>query len=272
MPEAANRSFLKVVAKTFAIIDALAQTESGAGVTELSRKLKHPKATVFRILFTLQRLGYAKKNDSTEAYQLTDQVEVFTRHGIRRTLRRAARPFLERLLGRFEQTVNLGVLERDQILYVEILEGLRSIRMAATVNTYAPIHSTALGKALLAFLDPSQAERLLRERPLARLTPKTMTSVALLLHHLKKVRACGFAVDNEETEVGARCVAAPILDSLSKPLAAISVSGPTSHMKTGQIEEIAKAVREACRKISAQIGIVSAPVAGSQVVSADSLR
>jgi IclR family transcriptional regulator, KDG regulon repressor len=271
MPEVANRSFLKVVAKTFAVVDALAQTESGARITELSRKLKQPKATVFRILFTLQKLGYTEKNQSTEAYQLTDQMEVFTRHGIRRTLRRTARPFLERLLGRFEQTVNLGVLDQDQILYVEILEGLRSIRMAATVSTYAPIHSTALGKAILAYLDVSQAERLLKERPLTRFTPKTLTSLPFLLNHLKKVRQRGYAVDNEETEVGARCVAATIFDSLGRPFAGISVSGPTSHMKTGQLEEVATAVREACRKISRQMGVVSAPVARPRPVSADCL-
>src|SRR5690349_4444935 len=123
-----NRSFLKAVAKTFAVIEALAETKSGAGVSELSRKLKQPKATVFRILYTLQELGYARKHPSTESYHLTDQVEGLAGGRRKVALKRVARPAMERLLGRFEQTVNLAILDLglDQVQYIEMLEGLRS--------------------------------------------------------------------------------------------------------------------------------------------------
>lgn len=252
-----DRNFLKVVAKTFYIIRELANAKTGAGITELSRKLGQPKATVFRILFTLQELGYVRKDAATGAYALTEEFRVLRGDEVRQTLRRAARPFLERLLGKFEQTVNLAVLDRSQALYLEILEGLRSIRMAANVNTYAPIHSTALGKAILAFLAPAEAKEILSGRPLAKLTPKTITSVPILLEHLAEVRRRGYAVDNEENELGARCVAAPVFAYHGRPLGAISVSGPVSHMRHAHISEIAQTVRESCRKVSERMGFAN---------------
>jgi DNA-binding IclR family transcriptional regulator len=254
-----NPSFLKVVGKTFAVIEALVDTKAGVGVSELSRKLRWPKATVFRILYTLQELGYVRKDPLTETYHLTDQMEALTGGRVKVALKRVARPGMERLLGRFEQTVSLAILDPNlgQVQYLEMLEGLRSIRMAAKVNTYALLHSTALGKSVLAFLDPLAVDRILSVTPPVRLTPKTMTSIPTLLNHLRKVRDRGYAVDNEENELGARCVAAPIFDSRGAPFAAISVSGPVSHMKNTQLDQMAAAVRRECAKISEQFGYTS---------------
>jgi IclR family transcriptional regulator, KDG regulon repressor len=266
-----NRSFLKVVAKTFAVVEALAETKAGAGVTELSRKLNQPKATVFRVLYTLQELGYVQKLPSTESYRLTDQLEGLAGGRIKVALKRAARPAMERLLGRFEQTVNLAILDQGhgQVQYLEMLEGLRSIRMAATVNTYAPLHATAVGKSILAFLDPVTVDQVLTRNPPVKLTPKTITSVPALLTHLRKVRDRGYAVDNEETELGARCIAAPIFDSRGVPFAAISVSGPLSHIKHSQLDQVAAVVRRECGRISEQLGYISARARAGDPESAD---
>ena len=245
-----NPYFLKVVAKTFRVIEMMAQNASGMKLSQLARELNQPKATVFRILYTLKELGYVKQDASTETYQVTREVGWLTQNELQETLRRTARPFLERLLAHFEQTVCLAMLDQDQLLYIKIMEGLRSIRMAATVNTYAPLHSTALGKAILSCLDLAEVEDVLKQRPPIPLTPNTITSVRVLIKHLAQVREQGYAVDNEESEEGARCVGAAICNSESKPLAAISVSGPTSHMPGDRISEIASEVREACQRIS----------------------
>jgi DNA-binding IclR family transcriptional regulator len=111
----------------------------------------------------------------------------------------------------FEQTVSLAVLDDDQLLYIEILDGLRSIRMNATVNSYAPLHCTSLGKAILSQLPAEEGRRLLTRGPLAKPTPKTITSITRLERHLAEVRAQGYARDDEETEEGASCVSAAIL-------------------------------------------------------------
>lgn len=256
MAEQVNPSYLKVVAKTFRVIETLSQAKSGMPLSELARRVEQPKATVFRILFTLKQLGYIEQDRSSETYKLSPERNWQTQNEVRETLKAIARPHMERILARFEQTVCLGMLDQSQVLYIEILEGLRSIRMAATVNAYAPVHSTSLGKSILAFLEASEAEAILRRKPVTRLTGKTITSMGLLKRHLALVRKRGYAVDNEESERGARCVGAPIYNIEGRPFAAMSVSGPVSYIQGELVPVIAEALKDACGKISRQMGYI----------------
>jgi DNA-binding IclR family transcriptional regulator len=259
MTERVNPSYLKVVAKTFRVIETLSHAKSGFPLSELARQVEQPKATVFRILFTLKQLGYVEQDPTSETYKLSRQGYWQTQNELRGTLKSIARPHMERILARFEQTVCLGMLDQNQILYIEILEGLRSIRMAATVNAYAPVHSTSLGKSILAFLEAPEAEAILSRKPVTKLTGKTITSVGVLKRHLAWVRKKGYAVDNEETERGARCVGAPIYNNEGRPFAAVSVSGPISYIQGELVSEIAGTLRDACGKISRQMGYVAKP-------------
>jgi DNA-binding IclR family transcriptional regulator len=245
---------LKVVAKTFRVMELLADAREGSGVTALARGIEQPKATVFRILATLSQLGYTKKDNSSNSYSLTPKIKRLVHGEMRETLCQAARPFMERLLSRFEQTVNLAMLEHDQVVYVDMLEGLRSIRMSATVDTYAPVHCTAIGKSIAAFLPPETTSQILRARPMTRLTPNTIQTLPALQKHLELVRSRGYAIDDEETEIGARCVAAPICGPTGLPFAALSVSGPTSHLRGQELNVIAKAVKQSTQRISAKLG------------------
>lgn len=258
MRESKNPNYLKVVAKAFHLLEAMPEAGSSVSLSRLARQLQQPKATTFRILYTLQELGYVQQDHVKGTYQLGERISWFARNKTREAIKSAARPWMEHLLSSFEQTVNLGVMDRERVLYVEILEGLRTIRLAATINTYAPLHSTALGKSLLAFLEPHDAELALQKHSLTRFTKKTITVIPNLMNHLKQVRKQGFAIDNEETELGARCIAAPLRDSTGKPIAAISVSGPTSHVRGVRRREIAQAVLDASQKISEQLGFATA--------------
>jgi DNA-binding IclR family transcriptional regulator len=250
-----DRNILKVVAKTFRVIEVTAQHSDGIQLGELARKCeKAPKATIFRILHTLKALGYVQQDEASGAYRLTNELAWLGRSETRDTLKRAARPHLERLRSQFEQTVGLAVLDHDQLLYIEILEGLRSVRMNATVNTYAPLHSTSLGKAILSRLDADEVERILGRKPLGKLTANTITSLAHLERHLAEVRSQGHAVDDEETEEGARCVGAVICSRKGKPVGAVSVSGPLSSISLERIPVIAREVKKACRSISELLG------------------
>ena len=231
----------------------MARSRTGVRVSDLSRRLDQPKATVFRILRALEELGYAQQDAATRAYMMTDKIAWLTSNGTRETLRQLVRPFMERLQTRFEQTVNLAVFDQDQVRYIEILDGICSIPRAPVVNGRAPLHSTAVGKSILAFLDEKEIGRLLKWGSLPRLSPKTITSSTALLEPLRRVRERGYAVDNEETATGARCVGAPIFSREGRPIAALSVSGPTSHINHWEIGEIAGAVTEVCREVSSQI-------------------
>lgn len=248
-------NYLKVVAKTFWLLEAVSADGGGSHVTDLSRHLRMPKATVFRILYTMCRLGYIKQDPQTGIYRLTDKVARLSVGESRiETLRRLARPAMEQLLVRFEQTVNLGVLQIGQIYIADMLEGLRSIRMSATVSTYQPVYCTALGKSIAAFLKRAELEEVLGRSPLRAFTNKTITSVPALVRQLSRVHQNGYAVDNEETDGGARCVGAPIFGEDGIPFAAISVSGPISHIQGDRIREIGEALKAATKEVSAKLG------------------
>jgi DNA-binding IclR family transcriptional regulator len=249
-------NFLRALESAFRVLEIMARSENGVHVSEVARTLQLPKATVFRILFTLQEIGYARKDPASRAYVTVRGAGWVNHDEGRETLRRVARPYMEKMLSRFEQTVNLAVLDRGQVLYTEILEGLRSIRMSANVNTYAPVHATGVGKSMLAFLHPVEAEEILKKKALAKLTPKTITSIRAQLKTFKRIREQGYAIDNEEAETGARCVAAPIFNSQGRPTAAMSVSAPVSYMTPSVVAQVSQTLADATRKISGQLGFV----------------
>jgi len=244
-----------VIAKALRLIEALAQADSSVRLGELARAVGQPKTTVFRILATLTQEGYVQHAPGSDAYELTDRINLLTRNRAEETVRQTARPFLGRLLARFEQTVNLGVLDRNQIRYIEIQEGLRSVHSSPTVNTFAPVHCTALGKVALAFLPPGEARRILEANaPLQKFTERTITSARGLARELSRIRKQGFAVDHEEMERGEQCVGAPILGSNGELLAAFSISGPVSVLRGKTLREAAQALKQCTQTISSQMG------------------
>jgi len=254
-PRSTDPNYLRVVAKTFRIVEELMREKSGISLSELSRRNGQPKSTVFRILYTLKKLEWVEQDSGSESYRLTNKIRGIDHDEAMNTLKRLARPWMQRLLGTFEHTVNLAVLDPDgKLLYVEMLEGLRSMRMAATVNTYVPMHSTALGKAILAFLPQEDAENILRATPLRRFTANTITTIRGVVADCRKAREQGYAVDDQESEMGARCVGAPIFNSASRPIAAISISAPDSLLQNKDIPAVSESVIEACNQISSLLG------------------
>lgn len=161
----------------------MAQSEAGVRVSNLARTVKQPKASAYRILLTLETLGYVRQDADAVMYHCTAHAAWLTRDQANETLRRIA-PRMERLIARFEQTVNLAIFDQDAIFYIEILKGLRSIRLAATPMTYATTHSTAVGKSILAFLHPSEALQILKEHPLEKHSSKTVASERMILAQL----------------------------------------------------------------------------------------
>lgn len=246
---------VRVVVKALRLIETLAQSKGSVRLGELATTLGQPKTSVFRVLATLKQQGYVQQAPGTDAYQLTDRVALWSRNQMEDSLRRTARPYLGRLLARFEQTVNLAMFDAGQIHYVEILEGLRSIRAAPNEHAVAPLHCTALGKVILAFLSAAEArQRLESSAPLQKYTPHTITSMRVLNKELVRVRKQAYALDNEETEEGARCVAAPIFGPKQKPIGGISITGPISSLRGNTIQEVAQALKQCTHAISTQLG------------------
>src|SRR5262249_25146085 len=140
---------------------------------------------------------------------------------IRRTIRHAALPQMRQLYERFNETVNLGIMDGAEIVYVEMLESTQPFRMAAAIGTRSPAHACVLGKAMLAFLPEARAAAVLSCASFARLTEHTTTDVEQLTRELERVRRDGYALDVQETEFGVACVGGPVLDAGGYPAGGI---------------------------------------------------
>lgn len=255
---------IAVLDRALDVLETLAEASAGApvGVTDVARRVGTTKSAAFRILSNLERRGYVSKDPVTAKYGLGTRLAYLgDRSLVAIDLRGAARPELEELHQRFGETANLGVREGGEVVYVDMVESSRGLRMAASVGARDLVHSTALGKAMLAFAPPAERDRLLRRRLVAR-TERTITDPAVLRVALERVRAEGVAEDLEENEIGARCLAAPIFDHAGSVLGAISVSSPASRLDDARAAEVAAAVVAAAAAVSRRIG--GAPPPGTE--------
>jgi len=242
-------NYISVLEKAVRVLEAF-QGKRDVALGELATRTRLVKSSVFRILFTLERLGYVEKVNGGR-YSLSSRFGRLARDPHSGAdLSGLAAPFMVRLLQRFQETMNLGVLEGGEVLYIHVLECSHPFRLAAHAGMRSPVHSTALGKCLLCDLPRREIEPLLKAHPLRLLTPRTITEPSAFYRDLEKVRAAGYALDNEEDSSGARCIAAPIVDPEGHICAAMSLSGPAIRVKPVRDKEIAKALMEACKQIS----------------------
>ena len=222
-------------------------------VTELSRALKLPKSSVYELVSTLAAEGLVKKDDGR--YRLGLRLVELARaanHDLE--VRQVARPLIEKLRDEFNETVQLTVLDGEEILYVDGCESSRQLRTFFQAGDRAPLHCTALGKAILAVLPAGEMERYLQCRVLKAFTPRTLTDPAALRRDLERTAARGYSIDDMEHEEGVRCVAAPIRDREGRAFASISVSGPAHRVSPSRDAEIARRVMRVAEEISRRLG------------------
>ena len=240
------------------LLEALAEAPAGAplGVSEVARRAGVTKSAAFRILANLERRGYVAKDPVSARYTLGTQLVYLGERSLGAIdLRSAARPALEALQRRFGETVNLGVREGTEVVYVDMIESSHGLRMAARVGGRDYLHSTALGKAILAFLPAAERDRLLRlSGELPARTERTITDPVKLRAELERVRERGIAEDRDENEVGARCLGAPIFDHRGLVAGAISLSAPDSRLDDARSAEVATAVREEAAAVTRRLG------------------
>jgi DNA-binding IclR family transcriptional regulator len=245
---------IAVLDRALDVLEALAEGAEPLGVTELARRVGATKSAAYRILSNLERRGYVSKDATTARYRLGTRLAFLGHQSLGSfDVRQVGRPILEDLARQFQETVNLGVLDGDDIVYIDMIESNHGLRMAAKVGARDAVHATALGKAILAFLPArSLAQRL--QRPLSGRTARTITDPDLLSAALERVRETGVAEDFGENEIGARCVAAPIFDHSGSVIAAISVSSPESRLDDQRAALVATATRAAADEITRRVG------------------
>lgn len=243
------------VARSLALLEAVA-SESEVGLVELAQRTGLQPSTAHRLLSTLIECGYVVQNARTSRYRLGHKVVELTGSAEQRLrrLRAVVRPHLETLRDLTDETTNLVVLDRFNAIYVDQCESSRAVRMFAEIGRTVPAHASASGKAMLAFSTDGVVERLCARASLEALTSQTLTDPERLRLELARVRARGYAVDNEEFEEGVVCVAAPIFTSGGAVLAAVSVSGPAGRMHRRDLAGLGEAVAESMLSVSAELG------------------
>jgi len=226
-----------------------AAVNTGASLLQLVAATGLPKSSVHRYLEVLVQEGFLERHAHTGTYRLGSRIVSLAINETPLLVLRA-RSYLERLRDRFDETVNLGVLSGDSIVYLDIVESSKTVRLAARIGDRDTVHSTALGKAIVAQLPEAEVRSLLQRTGLPRRTANTITRAADFMKHLKLVQHHGFAIDDQENDTEGRCVAMAI--PAARVQYAISVSGITSRFPMSKTAEVARELRQVVSELSDQ--------------------
>ena len=225
-------------------------------VTDLARRLEVHKSTVFRLLSTLQEHGLVEQNPTTEKYRLGyGLVRLAGAVVAELDLARASRSVLEELATRTGETVNLAILQGDQVVNIDQIAAPNLVVNVNWVGKQTPLHATSNGKVLLAYLSEDERRRLL-DRSLPRLTPRTITDPRILEKQLHRVVTDGYAFTLEELELGLNAVAAPVYAADGRVQAAVSVAGPSYRVTPQRLSDLGEMTKDAAAAISRRMGYI----------------
>ena len=236
------------------VLQLLGQTDRGLPASQIAKLSGLPVSTVHRFLVNLELGGFLMR-DNVGNYHLGVAC-VFLGQAAREQLdiRTVSLPHLQLLNHRTRETVHLTVRHGLSAVYIEKLDSPQPLRIHSRIGASVPLHCSAVGKVLLAYLNEVERERLLSELELRRFTENTVGSIQELQTQLARVRKAGYACDLEEHEPQVRCIAAPVWDHSGAVNAGLSVTGPTVRMSSARLREIAPLVRRAGIEISRELG------------------
>ncbi|GHT53900.1 IclR family transcriptional regulator [Spirochaetia bacterium] len=248
---------VSAVMRTMMILEILSKEEL-LGVTEIARRSKIHKSTIFRFLNTLSRLGYVYRDSATDRYGLSLKLNALVgiRSGSQDILRYASAP-LEFLARETGETIHLAILEDGALVYLRKIESQRSLRvvtMVSSVGDNVPMYCTGLGKAILAWFSLGEQEKYIAHQEFTQFTEHTITNGLSLLKELAQIKEQGYAFDRQEHEEGVVCVASPVFTSGQLPIAAISIAGPSIRMRDETLLRCVELIQEASREISEKLG------------------
>ncbi|CAB3751639.1 DNA-binding transcriptional regulator KdgR [Paraburkholderia humisilvae] len=242
------------VNKVFAILQALGENNQ-IGISELSQRLVMSKSTVHRFLQTLKALGYVAQEEDTDRYRLTIKLfELGSKALESADLVREADVQMRRLSQRTREAIHLGAFDESSIVYIHKIDADYDLRMQSRIGRRNPLYSTAIGKVLLAWMEPDEARNVLSHVVFRKSTPKTLASADAVLSILPHVKEQGYGEDNEEQEEGLQCVAVPVFDRFGRVVAGLSISFPSMRCGADTKAHYVALLKEAGRAISAQLG------------------
>lgn len=245
---------IQSVARALNILE-LFEGSNDLSVTEIAHRLDLSKSTAFGLINTLAHKGYLEQNPRDSRYSLGLKLlrlgGAVQRHSI---LVQRAKPFLEKLVQEFSETVHLTIERNGMVVYIEKILGEKAIFMQSAIGAENPMYCTGVGKCLLAYMPEAKRERLLRKmQPMEKRGPNTITDVDELRQELQAIRERGISIDDEEHVPGLMCIAAPIRNHEGEVVAAISISGAKSGISSKLVGRISEKVAWTAQQISAVI-------------------
>jgi IclR family acetate operon transcriptional repressor len=243
------------VERALAMLEAVAQEAGGLSNAEISRKLQIPKSSASYILRTLEARNYLTRDEESGKYRVGLKILSLSRGALSGLdVRGVALPIMRHLSQQTGLTCHLAILDGPDAVYIEKVEPEGFIRMDTWVGRRMRVHATSVGKALVAYIPQERLEQIVQESGMEKRTPKTITTLPRLLKELEKVRTQGYAVDDEENNLGARCVAAPVFNDHGKIEAGLGLSGTAQQVSPQTMPRILDALKDAARHISLGMG------------------
>jgi IclR family KDG regulon transcriptional repressor len=253
-PRNPDGSRLSSVASSIRLLKAFSEEQVEIGISDLAKRLGVAKSTVHRLAVTLVADGMLEQNPDTGKYRLG--LSLFRLGSLvrqRMNVSNEGRSLLRELREKVDETVHCAVLDGAEIMYVFNLEGTQAIRMRADIGVRKPAYCTAEGQVLLAYQSPEVVDRVIARGMPAR-TPQTITDPEALKKVLEGIRARGYAIEDEESEIGMRCIAAPLLNDAGEVVAAVGVAGPVTRLSKKALSGYLPHVMETAAAISARLG------------------
>ncbi len=243
------------LARALDILDCFSGYQAELGIKDIAQETGLGKSTVYGLVNTLAVHRYLEQDPESKRYRLG--IELFKMGMLvhrRMDLGREARPYAQELSGKHKATSHIAALFHNAVIYVDKVDVPGAVILYSQVGRPAPCHSTGVGKAIAAFLPQQLREQLLAATALEAFTENTLTDPADIRREWALIRQRGYAVDNEEVEIGLRCVAAPIFGHEGLPVAGISVSAPVARLPQSGVQQAARDVKHAAAQISLRMG------------------
>jgi DNA-binding IclR family transcriptional regulator len=253
MPDLRTQS-VPALERGLRILECLAESQHGLTLAQITRAMELPKSTVHSILLTFERSQYIQRDEASGRYRLG--IGLFRLANVALPalqIREQAAPFLHALMDRTHLTAHMAALDHDELVLIARVHPPGLAAPASWVGKRMDFHCTALGKAILSCLEESEVERLVRRRGMLRHNDNTISSLRRLHLDLEQARRRGYAVDDEEEEIGMRCLGAPVVGPGGRVEAAISVVGTTAQIDSEAAPTLATLIRETAGAIAAQL-------------------
>ena len=251
---------VNTITRTFLAIEFMAEHNDWISLRAMARELEINEASMFRVLNALKNLGYVRQHPQSSEYQLTLKITGISAQLLGNVrLREIAHPFLKNLTSETNETTHLAIMDGNEFVYIDKADNFQAMQMRSRIGQRGLLHCTAAGKALVAFYPEEDRPKLLDSLDLQSLTKHTITDLDDFKEQLVEVRRDGYALDNEENEIGIRCIGAPIFDHTGVVAGALSISGWTISMTPERMPALADELLEVSQQISNELGYRDEP-------------